>query len=138
MSLHDDHGAAWRRRQRRLRSWWRHEQQTVAEVLATFQHHSAPRGPKTARTGGGARDEPHGHAPEDAPSQAAGAQHFAMDAGEDDGEAPAAGRPAPLLEVLPQERVQRRTVEQNVDCVPERWSSWWKCSGHSTPWFPSR
>ena len=52
MSLHGDHGAAWRRRQRRLRSWWRHEQQTVAAVLATFQHHSAPRGPRTARTGG--------------------------------------------------------------------------------------
>ena len=52
MSLHGDHGAAWRRRQRRLRSWWRHEQQTVAAVLATYQHHSAPRGPRTARTGG--------------------------------------------------------------------------------------
>ena len=33
-------GAAWRRRQRRLRSWWRHEQQTVAAVLATLTHHS--------------------------------------------------------------------------------------------------
>ena len=33
------------------------------------------------------------------------------------GEAPAE-RPAPLLEVLPQERVQRRTVEQIVDPVP--------------------
>ena len=84
-------GAAWRRRQRRLRSWWRHEQQTVAAVLATFQHHSAPRGPRTARTGGRARDELHGYAPEDASSQAAGAQNFAMDAGEDDGEAAAAG-----------------------------------------------
>ena len=41
-----------------------------------------------------------------------------MDAGEDGGEAPAAGRPAPLLEVLPQERVQQRTVEQIVDPVP--------------------
>ena len=41
-----------------------------------------------------------------------------MDAGEDDGEAPAAGRPAPLLEVLPQERVQQRTAEQIVDPVP--------------------
>ena len=41
-----------------------------------------------------------------------------MDAGEDVGEAPAAERPAPLLEVLPQERVQRRTVEQIVDPVP--------------------
>ena len=41
-----------------------------------------------------------------------------MDAGEDVGEAPAAGRPAPLLEVLPQERVQQRTAEQIVDLVP--------------------
>ena len=90
----------------------------MAAVLATYQHHSAPRGPRTARTGEGARDELHGHAPEDAPPQAAGAQHFAMDAGEDDGEAPAARRPAPLLEVLPQERVQQRTAEQIVDPVP--------------------
>ena len=44
--------------------------------------------------------------------------YFAMDAGEDVGEAPAAERPAPLLEVLPQERVQRRTAEQIVDPVP--------------------
>ena len=47
----DGDGVAKRRRLRRLRSWWRHEQQTVAAVLATFQHHSAPRGPRTARTG---------------------------------------------------------------------------------------
>ena len=56
--------------------------------------------------------------PEDALPQAAGARYFAMDARKDVGEAPAAGRPAPLLEVLPQERVQRRTVEQFVDPVP--------------------
>ena len=35
-----ERGAAWRRRQRRLRPWWRHEQQTVAAVLATVTHHS--------------------------------------------------------------------------------------------------
>ena len=40
-----------------------------------------------------------------------------MDAGEDADEAPAAERPAPLLEVVPQERVQRCTVEQIVDRV---------------------
>ena len=34
------------------------------------------------------------------------------------GEAPAAGRPAPLLEILPQERVQRRTSKQIVNPVP--------------------
>ena len=50
--------------------------------------------------------------------QAAGAQHFALDAEEDDGEVPAAGRPAALLEVLPQERVQQRTAEQIVDPEP--------------------
>ena len=42
-----------------------------------------------------------------------------VDAREDVGEAPAARRPAPLLEVLPQERVQWRTMEQIVDPVLE-------------------
>ena len=28
------------RRQRGLRSWWRHEQQSIAAVLATVSHHS--------------------------------------------------------------------------------------------------
>ena len=40
MMLHGDHGAAWRRRQRRLRSWWRHEQQSVALALSAAAHHS--------------------------------------------------------------------------------------------------
>ena len=64
-----------------------------------------------ARTGGegGARDELHGRAPDDAPPlplplQVAGAEYFEMGFGEDVGQAPAAGRPAPLLEVLPQAR----------------------------------
>ena len=43
--------AAQRRRQRRLRSWYRHEQQTVAAALATYQHHSAPRGTEGGRCG---------------------------------------------------------------------------------------
>ena len=43
-------GAAWRRRQRRLRSMLRHERQTVAVALAESQHHSAKR-PKMARAG---------------------------------------------------------------------------------------
>ena len=47
-----------------------------------------------------------------------GAVYFEMDTGEDDGSAPAAMRPAPLLEVRPQERVQQRTMEQIVDPVP--------------------
>ena len=36
-------GAAMRRRQRRLRSWRRHEQQSFAAVLATESHHSYPK-----------------------------------------------------------------------------------------------
>ena len=40
MMLHGDHGSAWRRRQRRLGSWWRHEQQSVAMALSAAVHHS--------------------------------------------------------------------------------------------------
>ena len=32
-----------RRRQRKLRPWWRHEQQSIAAVLATVSHHSYPK-----------------------------------------------------------------------------------------------
>ena len=46
------------------------------------------------------------------PPQAAGTQYFAMDVDE----VPVAGsRPDRLTEVRPQERVLRRTVEQNVE-----------------------
>ena len=38
-------------------------------ALAESTHHSAPRGQKMARAWGGARDELHGCAPEDAPLQ---------------------------------------------------------------------
>ena len=47
-------GSARRRRERRLRQHWRHEQLTLRMLLATFQHHAAPRGQTTARSGGGA------------------------------------------------------------------------------------
>ena len=60
-------GSARRRRERRLRSMLRHERMSVAMALAESSHHSAPRGQKMARAGRGARDEPHGYAPEDAP-----------------------------------------------------------------------
>ena len=53
MPLHGEHaaGAAMRRRQRRLRSWLRHERMTVAMTLAEMTHHAAPRGPNMARAG---------------------------------------------------------------------------------------
>ena len=87
-------------------------------ALAENNHHTAPRRQTKARAGRWERAVLHGQVPEHPTPQAAGAQHFAMDTGEDVGEAPAAGRPAPLLEVLPQERVQQRTEEQIVDPVP--------------------
>ena len=40
------------RRLRRLRSWCRHEQQSIAATLVAATHHSALRGPKLARATG--------------------------------------------------------------------------------------
>ena len=70
--------AAQRRKQRRLRSWWRHEQQSIAAALATYSHHSALRGQKTARAG----EEDHemhftATFRANPPPQAAGTQYFA-------------------------------------------------------------
>ena len=108
-------GAAQRRRGRRLRAPWRHEQQSIAQALATFTHHSA-REQKTGRAGEGVRGEVHGQIPGAPPPQAAGTQYFAMDVDE----VPAAGgsRPDRLAPVSgPQERVQRHFVQQLVEPV---------------------
>ena len=102
-------GAAQRRRERRLRSWCRHEQQTFRMALAAYSRHSAPRRPTMARAGEWERAVLHGHVPEHPTPQVAGTEYFSLDV-ED---VPAAGsRPDR------QERVLRRTVKQIVDCVP--------------------
>ena len=44
MAARDTRSSAMRRRERRLRAQWRHEQQTVAMALAGTTHHSAQRG----------------------------------------------------------------------------------------------
>ena len=44
----DGHGAARRRRDRRLRSWWRHEQQSIKAAVTTALHHSRDVGPRCA------------------------------------------------------------------------------------------
>ena len=110
--------AAQRRRQRRLRAAWRHEKQSIAAALATSQHHSALGGQKKARAGEGdfelnfaAKIRRHPH------PQAAGTVYYPMDV--DDVPAARGSRPDRLLDVSgPQERVQRRTVEQLVDSPP--------------------
>ena len=94
-------GAALRRRERRLRMHWRHEQLSLQMLLATFQHHSS-RGQTTARSGEGFEVKYTAKFPEHTLPRAAST--------------PAVGgsRPDRLYEVRPQERVLRRTVEQNV------------------------
>ena len=62
-------GAAWRRRQRWLRAHWRHEQRTLQMLLATYEHHAAPRGQRKARSGEEVRVARHGHDPEQPPPQ---------------------------------------------------------------------
>ena len=109
--------AAQRRRQRRLRSWWRHEEQSIAAALATSKHHSALRGQKKARAGEG-DFEMHYTSPfrRHPLPQAAGTVYYPMDV--DDVPAAGGSRPDRLLDVSgPQERVLRRTVEQNVEPV---------------------
>ena len=68
-----------------------------------------------ARAGGWERAVLHGHVPAHPTPQAAGTEHFSLGVGG----VPAAGsRPDRLSAVSgPQERVQRRTVEQIVDCA---------------------
>ena len=110
-------GAARRRRERRLRSWLKHERMTVAMALAEASHHTAPRGQRTARARGWVRDEVHGHVPEAPTPSEPGTRYFSLD---DNDSVPELGgsRPDRLSGVRPQERVPRRIVEQIVDSAP--------------------
>ena len=80
MPVHGEHaGAARVRRERRVRSFWRHEQMAIQMVLAAVQHHShgVLRNQRTAtRTGGEAREVLHGHVPEAPLPQ--GGQHLCL------------------------------------------------------------
>ena len=104
-------GVAQRRRERRLRSWYRHEQQTVRMALAAFSHHSALRRQMKARAG------EEGHEEHDAlrrqkppPPQP---ELFSLE------EEPGGGLPAPLSEVAGrQEVLVRHVVEHMADVCP--------------------
>ena len=68
-----------------------------------------------ARAGRWERAVLHGHVPEHPTPQAAGTEYFSLD----DEDVPVAGsRPDRLYEVRPQERAQRRTVQQIVEFAP--------------------
>ena len=88
-------GSARRRRERRLRAYLRYARMSVAMALAVSTHHSAPRGQKMARAVGGARDELHGYAPEDAPPQGRTLRHFV-------GHLPAPSLDVPVLQMVDQ------------------------------------
>ena len=110
-------GSARRRRERRLRSWLRHEQQSIAAVLATVTHHSfdklgtasgVPRNRKTAtRAGKGEEYETHFTAKfrKTPLPQTAATKYYPM-TDDEGGELSAGVRPAPLEEGRPQEKLQ--------------------------------
>ena len=115
MTARDTRSSARRRRERRLRAQWRHEQQTVAMALTAATHHSAQRGewrdlyeaPRGQRT---ASAEATYALRSQTTSVAGDTEFFSLYEEELGGT-----RPDRLYEVRPQERDQRRTVEQIVD-----------------------
>ena len=109
-------GAAQRRRGGRLRAALRHERQSIAMALAELTHHTAPQGQRMARVGRWEREALHGDFPEQPTPQEPGTQFF--DLAEGSVSELGGTRPDRLVDVRPQERVQRRTVEQLVDAAP--------------------
>ena len=102
-------GAAWRRRQRRLRMHWRSRCKCSWPRTSTTPAHGDRAGPGA---GGWERDALHGQVPEHPTPQVAGTEYFSLDV-ED---VPATGsRPDRLAGVRPQERVQQHFVDQFVD-----------------------
>ena len=100
--------AAQRRKQRRLRSWWRHEQQSIAAVLATVSHHSHS---KVDTANAALRGQKIG-------SEVGPAEFFELFS--DDGRPTGRVRPAALFEPRPQGEVQRHAgigyeLAQNLD-----------------------
>ena len=111
-------GVARRRRERRLRSWFRHEQQTVAMLLATFQHHSAPRGQKTARSGVWGHVQNNTAKVRKRPTPQL--ELFSLE------EEPGGGQPAPLSEVAGWlEKVELHFVEHLAEFAIMLCRRWW-------------
>ena len=129
-------GSARRRRERRLRSDLRHEQQSIAAVLATVTHHSFDkvgtasgvlRNRKTAtRTGKGEEHETHYTAKfRKTPPRQAGAAEYNPMTDDEGGELSAGVRPALLEAGRPQGKLERHAgvgyeIVQNFDVpVPQ-------------------
>ena len=116
MSLHGDRnsGAAKRRRDRRLRMHWRHEQLTLQMVLATVQHHSygTLRGQSTAtRTVEWGREQNYTAVTRDPPTPQP--ELFSLFE-----EKPGGVRPGSVTDLVPQARVLRHVVAHTVEACP--------------------
>ena len=107
-----------------MRSWFRHEQQSIRMALASVLHHSydrvhteygAPHNQTTATRARRGREsyetKIHGEDPEDSPSQA----FFQL---YDEEDAERGVRPGSVMDPVPQGRVQRHTVEHRIDACP--------------------
>ena len=107
-------GAAQRRRQRRLRSWLRHERMTVAMALAEASHHTGPRGQKNARAGEEESEMNYTATVRAQFPPTPQPELFSIFE-----EEPVGSRLDRIASLSgPQERDLRRTVQQNVDTVP--------------------
>ena len=122
-------GAARRRRERRLRSWLKHERQTVRMVLAeTFHHSSAPFPPKFKEKWVGRHEQHDALRGQNTARTREATFHTSKTsvAGDtaffslfDEEDAVWGTRPTGLVEPQgPQERVQRHGVEQLADFAP--------------------
>ena len=134
-------GAARRRRERRLRSWLRHERMTVAMALAEASHHTAPRGQGTARARGWVRGEVHGHVPEAPTPSEPGTRYFSLDDNDSVPELGARGLTASLVSGRRSEsrgeswsRSLTRHPSFLFSTILSRswWTPWWKCGRSST------
>ena len=103
MAERDGGGVAKRRRERRLRIHWRHEQLTLGTG-----HSGAPLARRSTET-----DDSHQEPP--LPAVTTGTQFFTLD---DESVPVTRVLPTALLEPPPQGRVQRHTVEHIIDVLP--------------------
>ena len=106
-------GAAWRRKQRRLRSMLLHERQTVAVAFAESQHHSAQR-PTMARGGEWWRGSEQYYTAKIRKTPTPQLEHFELSFDEE----PGSSRPHCLGEPRGQAGVLRHVVEHVVDVCP--------------------
>ena len=94
------------------------QQQQGVSVHRSFVPLSVCDDQKTARAGEEEENEMHFATGQMTPPPRAAAGYYPLTPGaEAGGVLSAGGRPSPLVEVRPQDRVLRRTVEQNVDAV---------------------